>query len=445
MSNASASADQTIAVTLSAKKASAQQSAVHAVKGMNDLLPDDAGLWETFEDTVREVFRQYGYRLMRTPIVEPTALFVRGIGDATDIVEKEMYTFPDRDGTSLTLRPEGTAGTVRAFIEHNRAADPLPQKYFYIGPMFRHERPQAGRLRQFHQFGVESFGTSDPRADIEVIALLWRLLSDLALPDLTLEINSLGGSGDRAAYRPLLRSFLAQQESRFCENCRRRMDTNPLRVLDCKVSDCRAATESAPRLMDHLSPEARAHFDQVLSGLLTLGVPYQLNPRLVRGLDYYCLTSFEITSTHLGAQNAVGAGGRYDGLVETLGGPSVPAVGFAIGLERMSLMLQKTSSSLRDECLYYVAAFGEAGAKLGLVLLDELRRTGLSAQCDYRSTSLKAHLRQADRSKCRYAIILGDDEAVRGMVILRNLESKVQEVLPLAGLTSFLKARTFPA
>jgi histidyl-tRNA synthetase len=345
----------------------------------------------------------------------------------------------------LTLRPEGTAGTVRSFIEHNRAADPLPQKYFYIGPMFRHERPQAGRLRQFHQFGVEFFGTTDPRADIEVIALLWHLLSDLALPDLTLEINSLGSSGDRAAYIPLLGSFLSQRQADLCENCRRRMDTNPLRVLDCKVPDCRAATESAPRLTDHLSSEARIHFDEVLGGLHALGVPYQLNPRLVRGLDYYCLTSFEITSTHLGAQNAVGAGGRYDGLVETLGGPSVPAVGFALGLERVSLMLHKRSSPLRDACLYYVAAFGEEGKKRGLVLLDELRRAGLSAQCDYRATSLKAHLRQADRANCRYAILLGDDEAARGSIILRDLESKAQEVLPLAGLAPVLTHRTLPA
>ncbi|THJ21200.1 MAG: histidine--tRNA ligase [Nitrospira sp. CG24E] len=416
---------------------------IKAIKGVKDILPEETPRWRLIEDTARRWALCYGYQEIRIPLFELTALFARSIGSATDIVEKEMYTFPDRDGTSLTLRPEGTAGTVRAFIEHNRAADPLPQKYFYIGPMFRHERPQAGRLRQFHQFGVESFGTSDPRADIEVIALLWRLLSDLALPDLTLEINSLGSSGDRVTYKPLLRSFLSQQESSFCENCRRRMDTNPLRVLDCKVPECRAATESAPRLMDHLSPEARAHFDQVLSGLLALGVPYQLNPRLVRGLDYYCLTSFEITSSHLGAQNAVGAGGRYDGLVETLGGPSVPAVGFAVGLERVSLMLQKTSISLRDECLYYVAAFGEAGVKCGLVLLDELRRAGLSAQCDYRSTSLKSHLRQADRSKCRYAILLGDDEVARGTVILRNLESKAQEVLPLSGLGSLLRARTF--
>ncbi len=418
---------------------------IKGVKGVKDILPEETPRWRLIEDAARRWALCYGYQEIRIPIFELTALFARSIGSTTDIVEKEMYTFPDRDGTSLTLRPEGTAGTVRAFIEHNRAADPLPQKYFYIGPMFRHERPQAGRLRQFHQFGVESFGTADPRADIEVIALLWRLLSDLALPDLTLEINSLGSSGDRAAYKPLLRSFLAQQESLLCANCRRRMDTNPLRVLDCKVPDCRAATELAPRLTDHLSPEARAHFDQVLAGLAAIGVPYRLNPRLVRGLDYYCLTSFEITSTHLGAQNAVGAGGRYDGLVETLGGPSVPAVGFAVGLERMSLMLPETSSSSFNECLYYVAAFGEEGIKRGLVLLDELRRVGLSAHCDYRATTLKAHLRQADRSKCRYAILLGDDEAARGSIILRNLASKAQEELPLAGLSALLKIRPFPS
>ena len=416
---------------------------IKGVKGVKDILPEETPRWRLIEDAARRWALSYGYQEIRIPIFELTALFARSIGSATDIVEKEMYTFPDRDGTSLTLRPEGTAGTVRAFIEHNRAADPLPQKYFYIGPMFRHERPQAGRLRQFHQFGVEFFGTADPRADIEVIALLWRLLSDLVLPDLTLEINSLGSSGDRAAYKPILLSFLSQQESRLCANCRRRMETNPLRVLDCKVPDCRAATESAPRLTDHLSPEARTHFDQVLAGLIAIGIPYRLNPRLVRGLDYYCLTSFEITSRHLGAQNAVGAGGRYDGLVETLGGPSIPAVGFAVGLERVSLMLPEASSSSLNDCLYYVAAFGEKGTKFGFLLLDELRRVGLSAQCDYRATTLKAHLRQADRLKCRYAILLGDDEVARGSVILRNLGSKAQEELPLIGLTSLLETRTF--
>jgi histidyl-tRNA synthetase len=414
---------------------------IKGIKGVKDILPEETPRWRFIEDAARRWALCYGYQEIRIPIFELTTLFARSIGAATDIVEKEMYTFPDRDGASLTLRPEGTAGTVRAYIEHNRAADPLPQKYFYIGPMFRHERPQAGRLRQFHQFGVESFGTSDPRIDIEVIALLWRLLSDLALPDLTLEINSLGSSGDRAAYKPILLAFLRQQESRLCANCRRRMETNPLRVLDCKVPDCRLVTESAPRLTDHLSPEARTHFDQVLEGLVAIGVPYRLNPRLVRGLDYYCLTSFEITSTHLGAQNAVGAGGRYDGLVETLGGPSIPAIGFAIGLERVALMLPPSPSSSLHECLYYVAAFGGNGTKLGLVLLDELRKVGFSAQCDYRATTLKAHLRQADRSKCCYAILLGDDEVARGSAIIRNLESKAQEELPLAGLATLLRSR----
>jgi histidyl-tRNA synthetase len=418
---------------------------IKGIKGVKDILPEETPRWRFIEEAARRWAHSYGYQEIRVPIFELTALFARSIGAATDIVEKEMYTFPDRDGTSLTLRPEATAGTVRAFIEHNRAADPLPQKYFYIGPMFRHERPQAGRLRQFHQFGVESFGTSDPRADIEVITLLWHLLLDLALPNLTLEINSLGSSGDRAAYKPILLAFLSQHATRLCANCRRRMETNPLRVLDCKVPGCRAATESAPKLTDHLSPEARTHFDQVLAGLVAIGIPYRLNPRLVRGLDYYCLTSFEITSTHLGAQNAVGAGGRYDGLVKTLGGPSVPAVGFAVGLERVSLMLPEISSSSLNECLYYVAAFGEKGTSLGFVLLDELRRIGLSAQCDYRATTLKAHLRQADRLKCRYAIFLGDDEAARGFVILRNLQSKAQEELPLAGLSSLLKTRIFPS
>ena len=418
---------------------------IKGIKGVKDILPEETPQWRLIEDAARRWALCYGYQEIRIPIFELTALFARSIGSATDIVEKEMYTFPDRDGTSLTLRPEGTAGTVRAFIEHNRAADPLPQKYFYLGPMFRHERPQAGRLRQFHQFGVESFGMSDSRADIEVIALLWRLLSDLALPDLTLEINSLGSSGDRAAYKPILLAFLRQQESRLCANCRRRMEMNPLRVLDCKVPDCRTATQSSPKLTDHLSAEACTHFAQVLAGLTAIQIPYNLNPRLVRGLDYYCMTSFEITSAHLGSQNAVGAGGRYDGLVETLGGPSVPAVGFAVGLERVSLMLPQVSSSLLNECLYYVAAFGEKGTKFGLVLLDELRRVGLSSQCDYRATTLKAHLRQADRLKCRYAILLGDDEAARGSVILRNLESKAQEELPLSGLSSLLKTRNFPS
>jgi histidyl-tRNA synthetase len=409
---------------------------IKGIKGVKDILPEDTPRWQFIEQTARRWADRYGFVEIRIPIFEVTTLFARSIGATTDIVEKEMYSFPDRDGTSLTLRPEGTAGTVRAFIEHNRATDPLPQKYFYIGPMFRHERPQAGRLRQFHQFGVEYFGTQDAKADVDVIALLWRFLSDLALPDLTLEINSLGNRADRAAYLPVLVSFLRSRQDQLCDNCRRRIETNPLRVLDCKVPECRAATEDAPQLTAYLSPEAKGHFDQVLSGLAVLGIPSRLNHRLVRGLDYYCLTAFEITSSHLGAQNALGAGGRYDGLVELLGGPATPAVGFAAGLERIAMMLpeQKLPSAKPS---VYVASFGSEGGPAGVRLLDVLRRAGVPAQSDYRANTLKAHLRQADRAHCLFAVLLGDDEARTGSAVVRNMETKAQETVPLPDLPRY--------
>jgi histidyl-tRNA synthetase len=409
---------------------------IKGIKGVKDILPEETPRWRVIEDAARRWANRYGFREIRIPIFEVTTLFARSIGAATDIVEKEMYTFPDRDGTSLTLRPEGTAGTVRAFIEHNRAADPLPQKYFYIGPMFRHERPQAGRLRQFHQFGVEYFGTQDSKADVDVIALLWRFLSDLALPDLTLEMNSLGTSADRAAYLPVLVSYLKNRTTELCDNCRRRLETNPLRVLDCKVPGCRAATEDAPQLISHLSPTAKSHFDEVLSILTALAIPFRINPRLVRGLDYYCLTAFEITSSHLGAQNAVGAGGRYDGLVELLGGPSIPAVGFAAGLERIAMMLPEQSLPPVPMSVY-IAAFGSLGSPAGVRLLDALRKAGISAHTDYRATTLKGHLRQADRSGCRFAVLLGDDEATTGSAVVRNMDSKAQDSVAVADIPRY--------
>lgn len=413
---------------------------IKAIKGVKDLLPEESPRWRFIEDTARRWATRYGFQEIRVPIFETTTLFARSIGATTDIVEKEMYTFADRDGSSLTLRPEGTAGTVRAFIEHNRAADPRPQKYCYAGPMFRHERPQAGRLRQFHQFGVESFGVADPRADVEVISLLWRLLSDLSLPGLTLEINNLGYTDDRARYKPVLVAFLKGVEQRLCANCQRRIEANPLRVLDCKVPDCRTATEDAPRLADSLSEAARDHFERVTAGLQAVGIPFHLNPRLVRGLDYYCLTAFEVTCSHLGAQNAVGAGGRYDGLVEQLGGAAVPAVGFAVGLERIALMLPE-AVVIPTLPRVYVAAFGTKGTDAGFPLLDELRRAGVSADMDFRSTSLKAHLRQADRLGALYTILLGDDEIDKGITILRNMQTKAQEDLPIRDLVSSLQSR----
>jgi histidyl-tRNA synthetase len=394
---------------------------IKAIKGVKDLLPEESPRWRFIEDTARRWALNYGFQEIRVPIFETTTLFARSIGATTDIVEKEMYTFADRDGSSLTLRPEGTAGSVRAFIEHNRAADPRPQKYCYAGPMFRHERPQAGRLRQFHQFGVESFGVSDPRADVEVLSLLWRFLSDLTLPGLTLEINNLGYAEDRTRYKPLL-------------------EANPLRVLDCKVPECRAATEEAPQLADSLSPEARDHFERVTAGLQAVGIPFHVNARLVRGLDYYCLTAFEVTCSHLGAQNAVGAGGRYDGLVEQLGGAAVPAVGFAVGLERIALMLPETFVVPAIPRVY-VAAFGTQAADAGFVLLDELRRAGLSADMDFRSASLKAHLRQADRLGARYTILLGDDEVAKGTATVRNMQTKAQEDVSIPDLVAVFRER----
>ena len=421
-------------------------SVIKGIKGVKDLLPEETPRWRFIEESARRWATRYGFHEIRLPIFEVTTLFARSIGASTDIVEKEMYTFTDRDGTSLTLRPEGTAGTVRAYIEHNRAAIPVPQKYFYTGPMFRHERPQAGRLRQFHQFGVESYGIADPRADVEVIGLLWRILQDLGLPNLTLEINNLGQATDRDGYRPVLVNYLKQHVERLCGNCKHRIETNPLRVLDCKVPECRTITEQAPRLSESLSETARSYFAQVLAGLDLINIPYSLNHRLVRGLDYYNLTTFEVTATNLGAQNAVGAGGRYDGLVETLGGTATPAVGFAVGLERIAMLLPDSQQyRIPAGITVYVAGFGENGSAAGMTALEELRLAGIAAVSDFRSTTLKAHLRQADRLSCQFTLLLGDDEVAKGSAVLRNMESKIQHDILLSSLSLQIKPLLQPS
>ncbi|MFO0775192.1 MAG: histidine--tRNA ligase [Nitrospiraceae bacterium] len=413
---------------------------IKAIKGVKDVLPADSPRWGLIEATARRWAEAYGYQHIRLPIFEYTELFARSIGATTDIVEKEMYTFPDRDGSSLTLRPEGTASAVRAYIEHNLAANPVPSKLFYMGPMFRHERPQAGRLRQFHQFGVEFLGVPTPEADVDVIALLWNVFRDLRLPGLTLELNTLGDREDRPRYKAVLRDFLLERTNRLCQNCLRRVETNPLRVLDCKVPECREASADAPNIVDHISDASRAHFEAVQRGLAALDIPVHLNPRLVRGLDYYTLTTFEVTCTHLGAQNAVGAGGRYDGLVEVLGGPATPAVGFAVGLERVFLLLPPETMPT-SQSRVYIAAFGDQAAPIGLRLLHDLRAKGIGADIDYRSATLKAHLRQADRMGCQYTLIVGDDEVAAGKAILRNMSTKAQDELPLADLLSAVVSR----
>jgi histidyl-tRNA synthetase len=417
---------------------------IKGIKGVKDILPDHIDRWLHIENSARRYARLYGFREIRLPIFEVTDLFARSIGATTDIVEKEMYTFTDRDGTSLTLRPEGTAGAVRSYIEHNLGASPLPQKLFYLGPMFRHERPQAGRLRQFHQFGVELLGVAVPEADVEVLSLLWRFFHALRLPGLTLELNTLGETEDRPRYKKVLRDFLEAKKSTLCANCQRRLETNPLRVLDCKVPGCREATADAPSILDHISPRAREHFETVRAGLSAINIPFTLNPRLVRGLDYYTLTTFEVTCTHLGAQNAVGAGGRYDGLVEVLGGAPTPAIGFAVGLERIALLLPDDMIPQPSPFLY-VAGFGRDGTATAHPLLDALRQAGIEATCDYRSATLKAHLRQADRLHCSHALIIGDDEVTKGAAILRNMVSKDQEEIPLSSLVRDVSAHLLKA
>lgn len=373
---------------------------------------------------------QAGYSEIRIPIFEFTELYARSIGGATDIVEKEMYTFPDRDGSSLTLRPEGTAGVVRAVLEHHLLESPATRKLYYLGPMFRHERPQAGRYRQFHQFGVEAFGTDDPFIDVEVIALLWRFFCSLGLKDLTLHINSIGNPQDREKYIQELKGFLSSKLEGLCGNCQRRYSTNPLRILDCKVPICQEATREAPRLFDHLSLESAAHFQNVLDGLTTIGIPFTLNYRLVRGLDYYSRTTFEITSPHLGAQSTIGAGGRYDGLVELLQGPSTPAIGFAVGLERVALLLPEHLSSTQPP-LFFVAGFGKEAKPIAFKLLHELREAGIRADTDYKSVNLKSLLRSADKLGAGYAIIIGDDEVATQTAIVRNMNTKNQEFIKL--------------
>lgn len=419
---------------------------LRAIKGFKDILPNQGPRWQYMEQIIRDMATCHGFSEIRIPILESTELFARSIGGATDIVEKEMYTFADRDGSSITLRPEGTAGAVRAVLEHHLLTSPLTRKLFYFGPMFRHERPQAGRYRQFYQFGVEALGIEHPLIDVEVISLLWRTFSSLGLADLTLNMNSIGTPSDREGYIKRLRQFLKPKIEKMCGNCQRRFDTNPLRILDCKVPICQTPIQEAPILRDHLSRESSEHFEQVLEGLTQLKIPFILNNRLVRGLDYYTRTTFEIISPHLGAQSTIGGGGRYDGLVELLGGPSTPAVGFAVGLERVSLLLPE-QLPLMTKPLFFVAAFGERGKPEGFRILDQLRQSGIRAETDHKAASLKSLLKAGDKLQAHYTIILGDDEVTSGVAILRNMTTKTQESLKLVEITQKIStlAKNFSA
>ena len=413
---------------------------IKAIKGVKDILPADVAVWQKIESDARDVFRRYGYQEVRIPIFEQTELFARSIGADTDIVGKEMYTFPDRDGTSLTLRPEGTASVVRAYIEHSLHQHARTWKLFYLGPMFRHERPQAGRLRQFHQAGVEVFGYSAPHVDVEVIALLHRYFTQLGVPTFRTDLNSLGDGACRPSYLEMLTGFLKTIEDPLCENCKRRAQTNPLRVLDCKVESCKAVLADAPIMADHLCGDCRTHFDTVKAGLDQLEIPYSLNARLVRGLDYYNRTAFEVVSTNLGAQDAVAAGGRYDGLVKALGGPAIPGIGFAIGLERLVLLVKETINPASKVDIF-IAALGENATTAMLPVLDRLRTQGVAADMDYAGGSLKSQMKQADRSGARLTVIVGDDELEKQSVVVRNMQTKDQQDIGLLDLVATLIKR----
>ncbi len=406
---------------------------LQAVRGMNDVLPADSALWQYFERTVADLLTGYGYQQMRMPIVEPTELFKRSIGEVTDIVEKEMYTFADRNGDSLTLRPEGTAGCVRAMLEHGLLGSGMSQKVWYAGPMFRHERPQKGRYRQFNQIGVETFNIAGPDIDAELILLSWRLWKQLGLQDaVTLELNSLGSSEDRARYRGELVTYLRERFDQLDEDSQRRLESNPLRVLDSKNPATQALLADAPRLADFLNEDARNHFDGLRALLDAAGVPYVINPRLVRGLDYYGLTVFEWVTDKLGAQGTVCAGGRYDGLVEQLGGKPAPAVGFAMGIERLLLLIQtlgRVPAELSRQVDLYLVTQGEAAALAGFRLAEQLRDAlpalRLVVHCG--GGSFKSQFKKADKSGALFALILGEDEAAAELIGLKPLRSDEQQ------------------
>jgi len=413
---------------------------IQAIRGMNDILPADAALWEFFEDTIRDWLRAYGYTQIRTPIVESTDLFVRSIGEVTDIVEKEMYSFDDRlNGEHLTLRPEGTASCVRAVIQHNLLYN-APQRLWYSGPMFRHERPQKGRYRQFHQVGVESLGYDGPDMDAEHIVMTARLWKLLGLQDVALEINTLGSAEARAQYRNRLIAYFEQHTELLDEDAKRRLHSNPLRILDTKNPAMQAMVEAAPSLMDDLDEASRKHFEALQTMLKAAGVEYRINTRLVRGLDYYNATVFEWVTTRLGAQGTVCAGGRYDSLIEQIGGKPAPACGYAMGVERLLALMQEQGfvppGNAPDA---YVVHAGEAASQWAPQVAEQLRDEGLAVVLHCGGGSFKSQMKKADASGARYAIIIGDDEAVAGEVSVKPLrEGGEQARMNLAQLADFL-------
>jgi histidyl-tRNA synthetase len=414
---------------------------VQAIRGMNDILPDQIDWWQRVEETARKVLNNFGYREIRTPVIEKLELFARSIGESTDIVEKEMYAFPDRKGEMLALRPEATASVVRAFIQHNLQADPLARKFYAIGPMFRHERPQKGRYRQFYQIDAEAFGVDDPMLDAEVMYMLRLFIERLGLTGVVLHINSLGCQECRKDYREVLKAFLEKNAVELCPDCQRRRHTNPLRTFDCKVERCQAILAEAPVLLHSICGLCTEHFESVRSYLQQLQTAFLINPRMVRGLDYYMRTTFEVITDRLGAQNAVGGGGRYNGLVSDLGGPDIPGIGFAIGMERLILLLQQEQGKPGREPRIFVASLGVAARQECFLLVQQLRSLGLGMEMDHEVSSLKSQMRRADKLGAQYVLIMGDEEISRGEVQLRDMVHKTQSVVPLGVVAQQLQER----
>ncbi len=403
---------------------------VKALKGFKDILPDETPGWRRIEAVARRVFARFGFEEIRVPVVERTELFVRSIGEATDIVEKEMYTFADRNGVSVTLRPEGTAPVLRAFVEHGLHVRAPVQRLYTIGPMFRYERPQKGRLRQFHQVSAEVLGGASPLLDAEVMATAWTIVEELGV-EVSLEINSLGCPGCRPAFRRRLVAFLEQRLAALCPDCQRRTTANPLRVLDCKNDACRSVTAGAPSILDALCGGCRSHFHAVRRGLDLLHIPYRENPFMVRGLDYYSRTTFELVTGGLGAQSAVGAGGRYDGLLAQLGGPDLPGIGFGMGLERLVLLCGGQQLG-GQSCDLFVAGLGERARSFAFSLVHRLRGRGVRALMDTEGRGLKSQMKQAARAGAGWTLIVGDNEMERGEAVLRDMRRGEQASLPLA-------------
>lgn len=412
---------------------------IRSVKGTRDILPPDSAVWTAVEVAARRVFASYGYREIRTPILESTELFVRGVGEASDIVGKEMYSFEDRKGRKLTLRPEGTAAVVRAFLEAGLQDGPLPERLYYIGPQFRYERPQKGRYRQFYQIGAEVLGDPGPVVDAELILMLLRFLGVLGFEDLVLRLNTVGDVASRDAYRQALRDYFEPVREQLGSDSQRRLDSNPLRILDSKDPQDQEFVAGAPNLGDHLSAESQALFKGVCEILDAFSVPYRVDPRLVRGLDYYAHTVFEIASEGLGAQDAIVGGGRYDGLVSSLGGPDLPAIGFAIGQDRLvSALSEDFVSEANAVAPVFVVPIGHEAVLPALRVAEELRSAGVEAATEVRPRSLRAALKRADRSGLRYVVLLGEDEVASGQLTLKDLESGEQHSLSLEELVEMV-------